>query len=178
MSIEAWIALIIVLGFVVYFKFDISPASVAEGAKTQKNRNDLVKEIFELARKQGGFWRIDFTVTGGVDFKGFTVFSQNNTQKYYSFNELGYQNINSFSNFEFLKRLKYETEKRKGYYYPIKETDGGWTGGFSSVDGGNSYQMDYDTVTSIKEIHLYSYEYYQKYRPYETSKKSPKYKNV
>ena len=87
MPIEGWIALIIILGFVLYFKFDISPFGVAKVAKTQKNRNDLIKTIFDLAQNQGGFWRIDFSEDES-ELKGFTIFSQNNTHKYYSFNEL------------------------------------------------------------------------------------------
>lgn len=175
MSVEL-IAFLIVIVFILIFKFGISPIEVASKAKTAKNRNDLVKEIFELSQKQGGFWKIDFT--DGPDFKGFTIFSKNNTQRYYSFNDLGYSDINSFSNYEFLKRLKDETEKRNGYYHPIEKITGGWSGGFSSVDSGNSYQADYDSVSYVKEIHLYSCEYYQKYRPYETSGQLNKYKKV
>lgn len=172
MSIEAWIALIIILVVVLYFKFDISPIGLIESVQTHKNGKDLIKKIFELAEKQGGFWRIDFNKNSGRTFSGFTIYSQNGTHKCYTFNELGYSDINSFTNYEFLKLLKKETERRKGYYHPVVRTSGGATGSYVTVDGGCSYHMEYDTVDSIDEIYLYSYEYYQKYKPYNSSKKS------
>lgn len=178
MSTEAWIGLIIVVIFAIYFKFGVSPLSMAKDAQKHKNRNDLTKTIFQLAQQQGGFWRIDFN-KAGQEFTGFIIFSQNNTQKYYSFNELGYSNINPFTNHEFLKTLKAETEKRGGYYYPVTRTSAGWTGSISSSDGGQSYHVDYDSVQSIEEIHLYSNAYYLRYKPYTTNtNKINRYKNV
>lgn len=169
---------IIIIAIFVLLYFGISPKDGVKKAVATKNRSSLTNTIFAIAQQQGDFWRIDFI--GGPNFTGFTVVSRNNSSRYYSFNELGYSDINSFKNYEFLKKLKKETERRKGYYYPVKRTSAGWTGGFSSYDGGNSYQANYDSVSCVVEIHLYSREYYQMYRPYVTNnqKQSNRYKNV
>ena len=138
------------------------------------NQETLIDKIFELTDKHGGLWRVDFI---GYDITEFTIWSKKGTSYTYSFNELGYSNIKT-SNYEFLTKLKKSVMSRGGLYHSVTKTRGGYLGSFSTTNDGQSYSADYDIATYIVEIHLYSQEYYNLYRPYESSIPKKKYKNI
>lgn len=155
MPIEFWIA-VAIIAVIWLWSAGHGPVEIAKQAGAAHNRGTLINELFSRADKAGGFWQIDLTGDGSSELTGVTIRPRSGMAVRLTFAEMGYENINVFTNWKFLNELSKETAQRGGLYSTDTRTSGGWTGGFTSHDGGNSYDADYDTSTCITAVHLYA----------------------
>lgn len=155
MPIEFWIA-VAIIALIWLSSAGYGPGEVAKQAGAAYNRTNLISELFDRADKAGGFWQIDLTGDGSTELTSVTIHPRSGKATHLTLAKMGYENINVFTNWKFLNELSKETARRGGLYSTDTETSGGWTGGFTSYDGGNSYSADYDTSTCITAVHLYA----------------------
>lgn len=184
--VNGYLFFLVIIGICIWNFFDIGNVigdkhlelkREEEQRQKDENAKELIDKIFEIVNRHGGLWRVEFI---GSDFKGFKVYSKNNTSATYWFKDLGYEDISGL-NISFFTILRKETENRGGLYYPCtRRLGGGPTGGFISYDGGKSYSPEYAECNSvvITEVNLYSREYYRIYEPYTTESKPQNLKEV